>query len=201
MGQELDGEQLTRNEVTGHGKFLRYYFKSCEVEKTALINKLKNDSHIKDLVYTYLGTSNIEVSVESWISYGKDSPDFRELSEAAQLFHFDYDSFNFLKLFVFVSDVDDQNGPHQYFIESHKKFPFVNEELSSIPTYFRIEDDHLEKMYGSDKMKTFELSAGSILLEDTSGFHRGLPLQTGKTREVIVLTYKDVDFSRLRNEN
>ena len=40
-------------------------------------------------------------------------------------------------------------------------------------------------------MKTFELSAGSIWLEDTSGFHRGLPLQTGKTREVIVLTYKE----------
>ena len=41
-----------------------------------------------------------------------------------QLFHRDYESFNFVKLFVYLTDVGKENGPHEYIIRSNIKDKF-----------------------------------------------------------------------------
>ena len=49
-------------------------------------------------------------------------------SEAAQLFHFDMDRIRFLKVFIYLTDVGTENGPHVYVRGSHRSKP---------PAFFR----------------------------------------------------------------
>ena len=46
-----------------------------------------------------------------------------------QKFHRDYESFNFIKLFVYLTDVDKDFGPHQYIIGSHKENKFLKRKI------------------------------------------------------------------------
>ena len=45
-----------------------------------------------------------------------------ELYQNAQMFHFDYDSFNFLKVFIYLSDVDESNVP------TSVKYPIIHSQ-------------------------------------------------------------------------
>ena len=49
-----------------------------------------------------------------------------------QLFHRDYESFNFVKLFVYLTDVGKENGPHEYIIRSNIKDNFERSVLMKI---------------------------------------------------------------------
>ena len=39
-----------------------------------------------------------------------------------KIFHRDIDNFNFIKVFLYLNDVDENSGPNQYLMYSHKKF-------------------------------------------------------------------------------
>ena len=123
-----------------------------------------------------------------------------EVVDAAQEFHFDLDSLKFLKVFIYLSEVKSSSGAHQFVQSSHKKFPlsdFPVSNLQSIPEYFRINQDHISSIYGKDSIRTFEGCKGTIIIEDTSGFHRGNPLEPGEYRDILVLQYKDLEIANL----
>ena len=129
---------------------------------------------------------------------GKANASYAEICSAAQEFHFDVDAFKFLKIFIYLSDVDSSSGAHQFYKSSHLAFPSTFPPLTSIPTYFRASESIMNTLYPTSSLQTFVGKKGTIIVEDTSGFHRGLPLMPDCIRDILIVQLKDSHFSDIK---
>lgn len=88
--------------------------------------------------------------------------------------HRDLNSTHLLKAFVFLSDCDSTNGPHEYISQTHRKFDVLNGKR-----YFS--DQEVDDLYSPDNIQRKEsiVSAGTIIIEDTRGLHRAALPTTG----------------------
>lgn len=144
---------------------------------------LANRPDIVALAAAKLGCWPTLYSMHAWWSFGGRA----ELARYAQSFHRDLDDFRFCTLFVYLTDVDAENGPHQYIRASHR-LDGLKEMLRSASAIdpaidpeqaesFFVEgyglDDVYEKLF-VDEILTITGPAGHAFIADTSGLHRGL---------------------------
>lgn len=86
---------------------------------------------------------------------------------ATQSFHRDPDDWRFLKLFVYLTDVDGESGPHIYVAGSHQtRGPLRAQTYGHGP---------LEARFGKQNMRTVLGARGTTFIADTSGIHAGIP--------------------------
>jgi hypothetical protein len=90
----------------------------------------------------------------------------------AENFHRDVDDVNFIKLFIYLSDVEEENGPHEFILGSHAR-----PQLHRIRRY---SDDEVLSTFGADHLVRFTGKAGTVFLENTYGLHRGQPVRSGR---------------------
>lgn len=100
--------------------------------------------------------------------------------EATQLFHRDPDDWRFLKLFIYLTDVGPEAGPHVYVRGSHN----TAARLRARP-YQRAA---LEREYGAGSISTVTGPAGTTFVADTHGIHMGLP-PAGVPRLILQVQY------------
>lgn len=74
------------------------------------------DMNFFAIAQEYLACKPIHDLVLMWWSAPHSN---KASSEAAQLYHFDMDHLKFLKFFIYLTDVDEHNGPHCYVRKSH----------------------------------------------------------------------------------
>lgn len=85
---------------------------------------------------------------------------------ATQAFHRDLDDWRFLKLFVYLTDVDEGGGPHCYVRGSHTTgFGWRAKH------YRRID---LERRFGQDRLSLVVGPRGTTFMADTLGIHCGV---------------------------
>ncbi|OHA24449.1 MAG: hypothetical protein A3D50_01470 [Candidatus Taylorbacteria bacterium RIFCSPHIGHO2_02_FULL_44_12] len=112
-------------------------------------------------------------------------------SEAAQLYHFDMDRIKWLKLFVYLTDVTPETGPHRYIRGSH--IPGKKPAKLLKRGYSRIPDADLRKYYPEEDFKVLSGQAGTMFVGDTKCWHKGTPLQKDH-RLVLELQYTSSMF-------
>jgi hypothetical protein len=114
------------------------------------------------------------VQTNIWFSF----PTYLEknnLSTNAQMFHQDKEFTKFLKVFIYLSDVGEDSGPHRYVEGSH-----VDEAHTfGIAFSDRIPDAEITRYYDASRIKTLLGPAGTITFGDTSCVHKGEPLVAG----------------------
>jgi len=110
-----------------------------------------------------------------YISVWVDFPLTNNEPTWSQLFHRDSDDYYLIKVFFYLNDVDDLNGPFQYLkgthVESWKEFNLQKLDLLS--------KNNLESATGKK---------GTLILCDTNGYHRGLVPTTGY-RSLLTVNY------------
>ncbi len=189
--------EVNRHQAIGDCDRLRFFYSDKSIHSVSRI-LAPYMAAFRAIAQLYIGTTRLSSRQLGWLSVGRHLQNTTDLSDAAQLFHFDYDSFNFVKIFIYLSDVDAASGMHEYVSSSHKKFPMSQQALLNIPPYFRIQKEQLERIYGSSSVFVQHTGvAGTIIIEDTSGFHRGSPLHPGSIRDIMVLEYLDSDLRKL----
>lgn len=107
-----------------------------------------------------------------------------DLNEAeTQLFHVDPNSPKFLKMFIYLNDVNTiEDGPFCYVEGSHKvKFEGWQEK-------YRWKHDEIVDIYGKDKVKYLTAKKGDLLIADTNGWHRGTKCINSE-RTMLTLDY------------
>lgn len=118
--------------------------------KSDILLKKMTDKKILSLIQSYLGCFPTMFSINClWSIYTGEN--FK-----TQNTHRDYDDFKFLSLFVLLTDIDDDNGPHVYFPGTH---------LGT--------DAELDPIIVKGKK-------GTSFLADVYGLHNGMPLKSGK---------------------
>jgi hypothetical protein len=134
-----------------------------------------NDPAILGIASEYLGCKPTISSIGiRWSFPSPASP------AETQLFHRDPDDWRFLKLFVYLSDVDVQSGPHAYVLGSHQ----TAATLRAKP--FR--HDALVRDYGRDNILVVTGAAGTTFIADTHGIHMGIPPSAG-ARLILQVQY------------
>jgi len=142
------------------------------------------DRRLLDVANAYLQLwSKIEY-VDLW--YTPPQPADAE-RRASQRWHRDYDDRYLLKVFVYLTDVDQETGPFEYVPRSQpggaydELWPWHPMSESYPP------QEELTAKIG-DSVKTFTGPKGTMILCNTSGFHRG-GFVTGKPRVLATATY------------
>jgi len=163
-----------------------YRFDMLDLVNNPDIQKLIMDPTLINVARNYLGCEPIFDFPAMWWStaFLKEAS-----SEAAQLYHFDLDRIKWLKIFIYLSDVDADHGPHCYIKSSHKAGAKPKELLKR--GYARIPDSDLLKYYPEKDFKTVKAEAGSIFAGDTKCWHKGTPLKKG---DRLVLEFEYTGF-------
>jgi len=148
----------------------RYQFDEAALVGIPAVRRLLGDPSLVDLAGQYFESPPINDLVTMWWS----APFGAASSRAAQLFHFDMDRIRFLKLFVYLTDVDASTGPHVYVRGSHREKPaaFYRDR--------RFSDDEVAAAFPAADIRELCGPAGTVILADTSGLHKGKPLIRGQ---------------------
>ena len=96
-------------------------------------------------------------------------------------FHYDAHDFKSLTIFVYLTDVDINSGPHMFIPGTHK-----NKRLKNLARiYFR--DEVAQKLF-PNQVKAVLGSKGLVFIEDTSGYHKASVCKKG-SRLLLSIDY------------
>jgi len=132
--------------------------------------RLLADESLLAVAQEYLEASPVQDLVAMW--WSSSTGEAGSASEAAQQFHFDLDRLAFLKLFVFLTDVDDQTGPHVFARGSHRA---LGQQFHQDRRYT---DAEVTDVY-AESLVRIGGPRGSAFLADTRGLHKGEPVLSG----------------------
>lgn len=124
--------------------------------------KAANDPRVLAAVGAVLGAKPTISYMAAWWSLPG-----RGEAEHAELYHRDYDDLRFVKLFLYLTDVDAASGPHCFVRGSHKADRLIARS--------RFTDAEVAANFPPEDRLTLEGKAGTAFLENTFGLHRGVP--------------------------
>jgi phytanoyl-CoA dioxygenase PhyH len=163
----------------------RYDFAEQNLMDNPDIQALVSDLSILSVAQSYLGSQPILDIVTMWWSTTFSTV---ANSEAAQLYHFDMDRIKWIKFFFYLTDVTPQTGPHCYIAKSHRRNGQPGKLLQY--GYARIPDEEIARCYPKDAFVEMTGPCGTIIAEDTRGFHKGKVLESG---DRLVLQFEFCD--------
>ena len=179
---------------------VRYDYDTGALLDNADVQALLADPSLLRVVQAYLGCEPVaDVLSMWWHTAYHTSPD----SGAAQYFHFDLDRIKWLKVFVYLTDVGPDNGPHSFVPGSHRTAGIPSDILRR--GYVRLSDEEVYDRYGEQNCKKICGPRGSIIVEDTRGLHKGahvsgaprLVLQLQFSNSLFGTSYPDARMSRV----
>jgi hypothetical protein len=184
--ESMDREALKNGAVDSSSDEARTMYPESALLACSVMTKVATDPLLYFVASEYLNVEPILTYVNAWISRPhRNTPE--TLSNAAQLFHFDMSHPRFLKAFIYLTDVSETNGPHCVVPTTHK------EKAEALWRDGRISDEEMTNYYPRESWKVNVGGAGSVILVDTSAFHKGVPLAGGH-RRIAELYYTDTLF-------
>src|SRR5262249_19285766 len=150
------------------------------------IARLSSDPLFYYVASEYLNVAPVLGFITAWISRPHKNDD-ATLSKSAQLFHVDMSNPAFLKVFVYLNDVDEKNGPHCLVPGTQSQKP------DSLWRDGRITDAEMQEQIPCEKWDFQIGEAGSVFFVDTKAFHKGVPLIEGE-RHLAQFYYVDTLF-------
>jgi len=165
-----------------------YWFDEQTLFDCPEVQALAADASLLAVAQSYLKAKPILDIVGMWWStaFSKQAS-----TEAAQLYHFDMDRIKWIKFFVYLTDVTPENGPHCFVAKSHRRNGQPRELLRRGQT--RIPDGDVRRCYPAEALLEFTGPAGTIIAEDSRGFHKGKPVQSGD-RLILEFEFSDSLF-------
>ena len=143
------------------------------------VQKIVSDERLLYIVQEYLGTKPILTQTNLWFTHNIND----EFSTNAQLYHRDFDHERWLKVFVYLNDVTELNGPHCFVKKSHQDIGTIGRGA-----FERESDKTIEQHYPKENIITHTGKQGTLIIEDTRGYHKGLPVVSGE-RIILQIEY------------
>lgn len=133
---------------------------------------LFNDPRVLETAELYLGCKPLLDNIGCWWSYGGESFGGREAAKGTQRHHRDLDSLRGFKIFFYLTDVDEDGGPHVFVKGTHRS--------RKLSTGRAITDAEVEAAFGTRDTVTMTGPAGTWFLGDTYGVHKGALPRRGR---------------------
>lgn len=140
----------------------RYYWPMHALVQVPAVRRLIEDSALHQIAQQYLGARPVLSHVTLWMDPAYQG-DFDP-----HVYHYDNDGPAFLKFFFYITDVEEDTGAHRYIRNTH-----AHQKPAPYRISRRYDENDLLNYFGADKEVVFAAPAGTIIAEDTAGFHRG----------------------------
>lgn len=164
------------------------------VEQLPAARALANHPLVLSIVSNYLGCRPTIDDILAWWSLpGRLAP------KEEQFFHRDNDAVRFVKLFIYLGDVEEDEGAHVFISGSHCDNLLLERRR-------RYRDEEVMSAFGDNRAHKMAGAFGCAFLEDTFGLHKGAVPAT-KPRLLFQVRYTSYPsvFARaeavLRNED
>lgn len=153
------------------------HYKREDLVQIDEILAIANDSRVLNIVSKYLGVKPTISNVNCWWSFGD-----RESAKEAQFYHRDLDDYKFVKMFFYLTDVDNNSGPHIYVKKTHR--------INKLLQLRRFSDKEVESTFEKENILVLTEPKGSCFIEDTYGVHKGqLPLKGNRLLLQVQYSY------------
>ena len=181
---------LTRQETVLHHE-------PRDVARAPYAFRIATDERLLAVAHGHLGVAPTILQMDAWWSLPES-----ETPMGAQIFHRDRDDFRACKLFVYLSDVTADDGPHIFVRGSHREdmvqdILAKNGRSGAAAVFFARNGRHLagaiESVFGG-AVREITGPPGTSFLENTYGFHRGKVPKTG-SRCVFQVLYGVVPYA------
>jgi hypothetical protein len=136
-----------------------------------VVKIIEEDPQILEIAARYLESKPILQSTKMWWSFAVESSE-QDRHNAAQMYHTDLDDYRFLKFFFYLTDVDENSGPHAIVRGTHKYKKFTHLIMR------RFSDSEIIDEYGAGNIRTICGAAGYGFIEDARCLHKGSPPHT-----------------------
>lgn len=133
------------------------------------ISEIARSPAVLEIVNSYLGENAVLSQSVCWITRPSSLPE----SHFEYGFHMDVADWKWLNLFIYLTDVDIDSGPHMCIDGTHTRRHFT----SGIER--RISDRRAVEVYGANSFITFVGPAGTALFEDTGNYHSARKVKFG----------------------
>mgnify|MGYP000852597674 FL=1 len=130
-----------------------------------------------EIAFNFFNEEECFFEIEAWETLSFSSRESLQNS----YWHRDRDGFKVMKIFIYLDDVTDECGPHEYASYSNNIKP-----LKFVPQ-IRYQDKNVKKYFHD--IKKFVGKKGMCFVVDTTGLHRANPPQNNKTRSVLQFIY------------
>jgi len=169
-------------------KAAKFSYSPDQFIENKIIQEIILDEKILNVSSSYLNCAPVIDNIQLFWSFAAHRAD----KEAAQYWHFDMDRPRWIKIFLYLTDCNELNGPHKFIERTHLMAMGIKESLRK-KGYTRLEDREIEQCYSGEQIKTFTAKKGSILFEDTSGLHKGQNVIQG-SRLMLIFQYSSSLF-------
>ena len=144
--------------------------------------KVALDVKLLEIVAAYLGMWPALHSIGGWLNYPTDEP-----AALSQLWHHDPEDLKIIKTFIYLEDVGEENGPFTYVPGTHPFGPNVPKARTQNDKR-RVADEQFTEVFPPSMWRVCTGPAGTMILADTLGYHRGGKPNAG-TRLLVTFTY------------
>jgi ectoine hydroxylase-related dioxygenase (phytanoyl-CoA dioxygenase family) len=175
LGDEVNSDAPVRGQYNREAPVAAKYLLTVD-DTTDIpeVQELISDLSIIAVAQNYLKSKPIFSGISLWWSPAfKDTPD----SQAAQQFHWDMERIKWIRFFIYLTDVTAESGPHCFIKGSHRTGAIPDKLLSL--GYVRHSDETMRDTYGNDSYMEFLGQRGTIIVEDSRGFHKGMEPKKG----------------------
>ena len=174
-------EQKEALEAQQQCSFSRGTFPNLQAD-LELIQTLGEDPKLQMIAAKYFGRAAQLSDSRLWWNFASEAEVF-DTTKTASFFHYEKDDFNCLRLFFYLTDVNEQSGPHICVRGSHK-----NKGLKQLFSLQERGDEEIINYYGAENLITLTGPAGSGFMEDSFCFHRA-SRPTAQDRLILALTF------------
>jgi hypothetical protein len=172
-----------------NSKYPTWWMNTDEILKSSSVQALLCERNAVRTAHEYLKSRPQIMSLAMWKSFSGFGTD----ANASQKFHFDNDRANFIKLFVYLTDVTEDNGPHTYVEGSHMKKP------KTLLHGEKLEDSEVLDFYKKSKLKVITGKKGQAFFADTAGFHKGTKVLKD-SRAIFQINFATDDFGAFNKD-
>lgn len=190
IDEDNNHDNIRRDLKNNAQKFSFGTYTQEEIFKAPHLLKIFTSKKILDIIECYLEARPMIFSLNTFWSFPKNEKDI----SFGQDFHRDNSHTKFLVLFLYLTDCNEDNGAHQFIKFSHSEETlqkYLDIEYNSVNSvssqniklksekFFNLEKDgrgftSLYNKYLSNLIVTHSAQAGTGIIENTFGLHRGL---------------------------
>jgi len=165
------------------------------------IYRVVNDAQLINMIGAYLQAPPTISVVRSFWSFPNETLEDQTNDGATQIFHHDRHDFRSCNLFVYLTDVGIDSGPHAYIEKTHTgavlaawaAVQFANNPQATNAFWKWIDkyhkpDDEIARYFPTSQIKTFTGPKGTSFIADNRGLHKAI-LPKNDSRLIFQIVY------------